>query len=86
MNDNLKDGSILWDIWAFAAIILESDMDADVYKQVNSERESITKAQKHLERNGVCDHLKAIIRGTLLRGRIIEMISLDEILEHLKKV
>ena len=43
-------------------------------------------AEKHLEKAGVCNNLKAIIRGTMKKGRINEMISLDEIIELLKKV
>ena len=65
INDNLKDGSVLQDIWAFAAIILESDMDVNEYKGVMSERGSLAKATKHLEKKEVCDNLKDIIRGTL---------------------
>ena len=49
MKDDLKDGSILWDIWSFAAIILESDMDVNEYKEVMTERQGLTKAEKHIE-------------------------------------
>jgi hypothetical protein len=38
LNEDLPDGSILWDVWAFAAIILECDMEIDEYKEVMTER------------------------------------------------
>ena len=44
MNEDLRDGSVLWDMWAFAAIILECDMEVNEYKQVMEERESLMKA------------------------------------------
>jgi len=34
----MKDGSTLWDIWAIAAIILESDMRPGEYYGVSTER------------------------------------------------
>ena len=48
-NEELKDGSILWDVWALCAMILESDMDVDEYKQVMTERAGLLKATKHCE-------------------------------------
>lgn len=53
-NEDLKDGSTLWDIWAFGAVILECDMEVDEYKQVMTEREGVRKAEKHVEKPGVC--------------------------------
>ena len=32
MNEDLRDGSVLWDIWALAAMILECDMEVNEYK------------------------------------------------------
>ena len=68
LRDDLFDGSTEWDIWAFAAIILESDMEVNEYKEVMSERGSLQKAGKHIEQPGVSDELKRIIRGTMLKG------------------
>jgi hypothetical protein len=31
LNDELRDGSSRWDIWAIGAIILESNMERDEY-------------------------------------------------------
>ena len=33
-GQDTKDGSSLWDVWAFAAIVLESDMEVDAYVRV----------------------------------------------------
>jgi serine/threonine protein kinase len=38
---NLEDGSILWDVWAFCAIVLECDMETDEYLRVATERGSL---------------------------------------------
>lgn len=86
LRDDLLDGSTEWDIWAFAAIILESDMEVNEYKEVMSERGSLQKAGKHIEQPGVSDELKRIIRGTILKGGKGDIMGLDEILELLKKV
>lgn len=67
-------------------MILESDMDVDEYKQVMTERAGLQKASKHCEKAGVCMHLKTLIRGTILKARISEMLSLDEIIDLLSKV
>ncbi len=85
LNEDLRDGSVLWDVWAFAAIILECDMEANEYKQVMEESESMMKAPKHLERPGVCEPIKKIIRGTLLKKNIEEMMGLDEIMDQLRR-
>ena len=58
-----------WDIWAFAAIILESDMEVNEYKEVMTERQGLTKADKHIESTWVCINLKNIIIGTLKKGK-----------------
>jgi len=42
---NLRDGSTRWDVWAVAAIILESDMEPGVYRTVSNERGSQIKAE-----------------------------------------
>jgi hypothetical protein len=57
-------------LYAFACIILESDLEIDEYLIVNSEREGLLKAEKHVKSEKVCPHLKTILRGTLLRGRV----------------
>lgn len=82
----LRNGSTLWDIWSLGAIILESDMEKDEYMVINSERGGLGKAAKHLEMKGVCRHLKAIVRGTLLCGRLSDMLKLDDIIQLLDQV
>jgi serine/threonine protein kinase len=83
---NLADGSPLWDVWALGAIVLECDMEADAYLRVNTERFALKEAEKHLEGKGCSKFLKAIVRGTILCGRVEEMISLNVIVDLLLKV
>ena len=82
----MKDGSKAWDIWAFGAIILESDMEKDEYFSVKEERGSINKAATHLERPAVCRHLKEIVRRTVLVKEEEKLMSLDDIIALLKLV
>jgi serine/threonine protein kinase len=84
MNRLLLDGSPLWDVWALGAIILESDMEVDVYLRVNTERETLTKAEGHLKERDTCKHVKTLLKGTLLRGRMEDMLSLDQIIKLLE--
>ena len=63
---DLADGSILWDVWSLAAIILESDMDTNEYLHVMTERGALQKASEYLKEGTKCKHLKALIKGTLL--------------------
>ena len=83
---NLRDGSVAWDTWALGAIILESDMEKDEYFAVNQERGSIVKATAHLDKPGVCRHLKEIVRKTVLVKEEEKMMSIDDIITLLKLV
>jgi hypothetical protein len=85
-SKNLPAGSKAWDIYAYACIILESDLETDEYLSVDSERSCYWKAEKHLKREDVCHHLKMIIRGTILRGKISDVISVSEVMSLLDKV
>jgi serine/threonine protein kinase len=85
LRPNLKDGHVAWDIWALGAIALESDMEVDEYMRINCERGSIQKAEKHLQDNKVCKHLKALVRGTVMRQNLEEMIGLDEVIKLLER-
>ena len=51
-GQDTKDGSSLWDVLAFAAIVLESDMEVDAYVRVQTERGAVFKAEKYLEEGG----------------------------------
>jgi hypothetical protein len=61
-------------------------MEKDEYLVINSERGGMGKATKHVDEKYVCRHLKQIIRGTLLCGRLEDMLSLDEIIKLLEQV
>ena len=81
-----KDGSHLWDVWALAAIILESDMEVDAYVRVMSERGSLFKAEKYREEKSVSTYLKQLVRGTLLRSKLEDMLTLDRIMVLLQQI
>ena len=36
-RDNLRDGRVKWDLWAYAAIVLEADMKEKKYYAANRE-------------------------------------------------
>ena len=79
-------GSKSWDIYAYACIILESDLETDEYLSVNNARSIEWKAEKHIKREDVCPQLKQIIRGTILRGKVSEIITVDEVMTLLERV
>jgi hypothetical protein len=85
-NGNLAAGSKSWDIYGYACIILESDLETDEYLSVNNSRSIECKAEKHIKRENVCPHMKQILRGTILRGRLSEIITVDEVMTLLEKV
>lgn len=78
-TDQWRDGSTQWDIWALGAIILECDMPIDEYLEVRHERGAQAKASKHLEQIETNTYVKRIVRGTILRGRGEDMISIERI-------
>ena len=82
----MEDGSTLWDIWSLGAMILECDMDKDEYMRINSERGSLQKAEKVTEDKNTCRNLRAIVRGTVLCGRMEDMIRIEEIIKLLEQV
>ena len=81
----MLDGSTAWDRWALGAIILESDMQKDEYFNVCQERGSLAKASMHIERPGVCRHIKELIRRTVLVKEDDKIMALDEMMVLLKQ-
>jgi hypothetical protein len=53
---------------------------------VNNARSIEWKAEKHIKREDVCIHLKQIVRATILRGKISDIISVSEVLALLERV
>ena len=58
-------------------------MEKDEYMRINSERGSLQKAKEHCDQKDVCKFVKQIVRGTLLCGRLEDMLSLDQIIKLL---
>ena len=79
-------GSKAWDIYSFACIILESDLETDEYLSVNNTRSIEWKAEKHVKRDDVCPQLKMLLRGTILRGKLSDMISVDDMMCLLERI
>ena len=75
-----------WDIYSYACIILESDLETDEYLSVNNARSIEWKAEKHVKRDDVCPQLKMLLRGTTLRGKLSDMISVDDIICLLERI
>jgi hypothetical protein len=61
-------------------------MEVDEYLRVATERGSLQKAEKHLDQRETCKHLKALVRGTILRGRVQDMLNMDQIAHLLQQV
>ena len=55
-------------------------MEVDSYIRVMSERGAVIKAEKYLEEKGVSNYLKQLVRGTLLRSKLEDMLTLDRIM------
>ena len=73
-------------MWAIAAVLLECDMDKDEYLHTKSDKETKVKLRKHLKKEGVCKHLRAIWEGTLLKKKSEDILSMDEVERLLHKV
>ncbi len=46
-RDKLRDGSVKWDLWAYAAKVLEADMKEKKYYAANRESTSLKMAEEH---------------------------------------
>ena len=65
-------------------MILEADLGINEYLRVNSENGAIFKAGKYLREDKPHRDIAAIVNGTILAGNSVNMMSLDEIINHLK--
>jgi hypothetical protein len=86
VRDDWRDGSKKWDVWSFAAILLECDMDKDEYLHTKDDSQAKYKLRKHIKLEKVCKHLKTIWEGTILKKKSEEMITLEDIAMILHKV
>lgn len=86
VRDDWRDGSKKWDVWSLAAILLEADMEKDEYIKTKDDKETKCKLRKHLKYEDVCHHLRVIWEGTLQKKKKEEMITIDEIAKHLRRV
>ncbi len=81
----LRDGSTAQDIYSMGAIILECDMERDAYFDVGSHQETKLVVNKYMNNPECCDHIKHIVKRTLLCGNFQDVMSMDELIEDLTK-
>ncbi len=55
-------------------------METDEYLSVNNARSIEGKPEKHVRRDDVCTQRKMLLRGTILRGKLSDMISLEDMM------
>ena len=85
-KDNLRDGSWRWDAWAYAAIILESDMTEKKYMAANREQTSIRMAEAHLQEAETCPEMRELIKKTILEKDIAKIMGIQEIMNLLAQI
>jgi len=73
LRPNLKDGSTAWDVWAVAAIILESDMRPGEYYGVSTERGGQQRGEEHCKDRETLPMLRVLLAHTMLRTEIHTM-------------
>jgi len=83
---NLKDGSTSWDVWAMAAIVLESDMRPGEYFGVSTERNAMQKEVEHIKEKETSPALRVLLSHTLQRTEIHTMEGLFFIRKQLKNI
>lgn len=83
---SLRDGSTKWDVYAMAAVILECDLEKDAYYGVRSVKEARYVISKYLEEQGVCEHMKHLIKRTILVGNVNDIMDLNELIEDLELI
>lgn len=86
IRDTWNNGSVQWDIWALAVIILESDMEVNEYIICDSEREGKAAIKKHTERPRVCVNIKEIAKKIILEPEKNQKMTLDKLKSMVEKV
>ena len=86
IRPNLKDGSVLWDVWAIAAIILEADMRPGEYYGVKDERGAHFKGLEHCKDKETSPALRRLLDHTLLRSEVGTMEGLVFIRRQLQQI
>jgi serine/threonine protein kinase len=76
----LDDGSTKWDIWALGAMILEADLEVDVYRRVDNERMAQNLCEQHLKRNDVSQELKEVLKMTVMAAQAVDIEKLEVIM------
>lgn len=82
----LEDGSTKWDIWALGAMILEADLEKDVYLNVENDRVAQNMCQKHLRSTEVNQELKDVLRMTVMADFTVEIQPLEKIMTLIPKM
>ena len=68
-TDAITDGCTDWDVWAYAAIILECNVERDAFIRIMRDDQTVALAKQHINSKNTCPILKKVLTETLLRGR-----------------
>lgn len=69
-----------------AAVILECDLEKDAYYGVRSVKEARYVVSKYLDEAGVCQHIKHMIRRTILCVHVNDIMDVDELVQDLEQI
>jgi hypothetical protein len=56
-------------VWAYAAIILECDVERDAFIRIMRDDQTVALAKDHYNTKNTCPILKRVLAETLMRGR-----------------
>lgn len=66
------DGDVLWDLYSLACIIVECDMDGELYYKVKEERAAKGIIKKHTEEKTTCKHIAEVAEMMVLNYKSYE--------------
>ena len=59
--EDINDGSTDWDVWAYAAIILECDIERDAFIRIMKDDQTSALLREHVSMNNTCAILKKLL-------------------------
>ena len=61
-------------------MILEADLEVDVYRRVDNERMAQNLCEQHLKRNDVSQELKEVLKMTVMAAQAVDIEKLEVIM------
>ena len=80
------DGSVMWDMYALACIVVECDMQTDNYLRANDSRVGLGMIKKHVEQKETCKHIFALVDRVILSYNGIDNPTYDELGEMIQQM